>query len=41
VELGFPASEEFGIAEEIDESGWGDTVIGFQYDPDSRLTTAK
>ena len=39
VELDFPASEELGTAEEIDESGWGDTVIGFQYDPGARLTS--
>jgi hypothetical protein len=39
VELDFPASEKFGIAEEIDESGMGDTIIGFQYDPGARLTS--
>jgi hypothetical protein len=39
VELDFPVSEKFGIAEEIEESGWGDTVIGFQYDPGARLTS--
>jgi len=39
VELDFPASEEYGIAQDIDESGWGDTIIGFQYDPGARLTS--
>ena len=39
VELDFPASEKYGFAEEIEESGWGDTIIGFQYDPGARLTS--
>ena len=39
VELDFPAREEFDIAQEVNESGWGDSVIGFQYDPGARLTS--
>jgi hypothetical protein len=27
------------IAQGIEESGWGDTVIAFQYDPSARLTS--
>lgn len=39
VELDCPASEAFEIPEDIEESGWGDSVIGFQYDPSAQLTS--
>jgi hypothetical protein len=39
VELDFPANEALGIPEDIKESGWGDSVIGFQYDPSAQLTS--
>jgi hypothetical protein len=39
VDLDFPANEAFGIPEDIDESGWGDSMIGFQYDPSAQLTS--
>lgn len=39
VEADFPANEAFGIAEEIDNSGWGDSLVAFQYDPGANLTS--
>ena len=39
VEFDFPANADFGIEEDFNASGWGDSLIGFQYDPGANLTS--
>lgn len=37
IALDFPTNEQLGITEKINESGWGDSLIGFQYAPQENL----